>query len=67
MVKSGTFPKRSRAATKGFESCEFWFQVAFFIINTVLYFLGYYVCMEENDLKISLAMYIRLEFKCYTL
>ena len=62
MMKSGTFSKRSGAATKGFESCEFWFQVAFFNLNTALYFLGQYVCMEENDLKISLALYIRLEF-----
>ena len=62
MMKSGTFSKRSGAATKGFESCEFWFQVAFFNLNTALYFLGQYICMEENDLKISLALYIRLEF-----
>ena len=40
MTKSGTFSKRSGAATKGFESCEFWFQVAFLILNTVFYFLG---------------------------
>ena len=25
MMESGTFSKRSGAATKGFESCEFWF------------------------------------------
>ena len=61
MMKSGTFSKISGAATKGFESCEFWFQLAFFYLNTALYFLGY-VCMEENNLKISLALYIRLEF-----
>ena len=30
MMKSVTFSKKSGAATKGFESCEFWFQVAFF-------------------------------------
>ena len=58
-MKSGTFSKRSGAATKGFESCEFWFQVAFFNLNTALYFLGWYVCMEENNLKILLALYIR--------
>ena len=63
MMKSGTFPKRSGAATKGFESCEFWFHVAFFNLNTALYFLGQYVCMEENNLKISLALYISLEFR----
>ena len=40
MVKSGTFSKRSGAATKEFESCEFWFQVAFFNLNTALYFVG---------------------------
>ena len=40
MMKSGTFSKRSGAAIKGFESCEFWFQVAFFNLNTVLYLLG---------------------------
>ena len=40
MMKSGTFSKRSGAATKGFESCEFWFQVAFFNLNTALHFLG---------------------------
>ena len=40
MMKSGTFSKRSGAATKGFESCEFWFQAAFFNSNTALYFLG---------------------------
>ena len=40
IMKSGTFSKRSGAATKGFESCEFWFQVAFFNLNTVSYFLG---------------------------
>ena len=56
------FSKRSGAAPKGFESCEFWFQAAFFNLNTALYFLGLYVCMEENNLKISLALYIRLEF-----
>ena len=61
-MKSGTFSKRSGAATKGFESCEFWFQVAFFNLNTVFYFLGWNVCMEENNRKISLALYIRLEF-----
>ena len=60
MMKSGTFSKRSGAATKGYESCEFWFQVAFFNLNTALYFLGWYVCMEESNLKISLALYIRL-------
>ena len=62
MMKSGTFSKISGAATKGFESCEFWFQVGVFNLNTVLYFLGLYVCMEENNCKISLALYIRLEF-----
>ena len=31
MMKSGTFSKRSGATKKGFESCEFWFQVAFSI------------------------------------
>ena len=56
MMKSGTFSKRSRAATEGFEFCEFWFQVAFFNLNTTLCFLGSYVCMEENNLKISLAL-----------
>ena len=61
MMKSGTFSKRSEAATKGLESCEFWFQAAFCSLNTALYFLGYYVYMEENNLKISLALYIRLE------
>ena len=61
-MKSDTFSKRSGAATEGFESCEFWFQAAFFNLNTDLYFLGQYVCMEENYLKISLALYIRLEF-----
>ena len=40
MMKSGTFSKRSGAATKGFESCEFWFQVAFFNLNTALYSIG---------------------------
>ena len=40
MMKSGTFSKRSGAATKGLESCEFWFQVAFLNLNTALYFLG---------------------------
>ena len=40
MTKSGTFSKRSGAATKGFESCEFWIQVAFLNLNTVFYFLG---------------------------
>ena len=39
MMKGGTFSKRSGAATKGLESCVFWFQVAFFNLNTVLYFL----------------------------
>ena len=39
MMESGSFSKRSGAATKGFESCEFWFQVAFFNLNTALYFL----------------------------
>ena len=61
-MKSVTFSKRSGAATKGFESCEFWFQVAFFNLNTALYFVGYYVWMEENNLKNSLALHIRLEF-----
>ena len=40
MMKSGTFSKKSGAAAKGFESCEFCFQVAFFNLNTALYFLG---------------------------
>ena len=62
MMKSGTFSKKSGAATKGFESCEFWVQMAFFHLNTALYFLGQCVCMEGNNLKISLALYIRLEF-----
>ena len=62
LIKSGTFFKRSGPATKGFESREFWFQVAFFNLNTVFYFLGWNVCMEENNRKISLALYIRLEF-----
>ena len=62
MMKSGTFSKKSGAATKGVESCEFWFQVAFFNLNTPLYFLEKHVCMVENNLKISLALYIRLEF-----
>ena len=44
MMKSGTFSKRSGAATTALESCEFWFQVAFFILNTFLYFVGI-VCM----------------------
>ena len=61
MMKSDTFSKRSGAATKEFESCEFWFQAAFFNLKTTLYFLGKYVCMEENNLKMSLALYIRLE------
>ena len=63
MLKSGTFSKRSGAATKGFESCEFWLQVAFFNLYTALYFLGQYVCMEEINLKILLALYIHLEFR----
>ena len=61
MMKSGTFSKRSGAAKKGFKSCEFWFQVAFFNLNTILYLLGLYICLEENNLKISLALYIGLE------
>ena len=40
MMKSGTFSKRSGAATKGFASCEFWFQVAFFNLNTGFEFSG---------------------------
>ena len=63
MMKSGTFSKISGAATKGFDSCEFWFQVAFFNLNTALYFLGKFVCIEENYLKVSLALYICLEFR----
>ena len=58
-MKSGTFSKRSGAATKGFESCEFWFQLAIFNLNTSLYFLGKYACREENNLKISFALYIQ--------
>ena len=38
MMKSGTFSKRSGAATKGFESCELWFQVAFLNLNTAHFF-----------------------------
>ena len=60
-MKSGSFSKRSVAATKGFEPCEFWFQVAFFNLNTVLYVLGKYLLIEENNRKISLALYIRFE------
>ena len=64
MMKSGTFSKRPGAATKGFESCKFWFQVAFFNLNTAFNFWdSMYVCMEESNLKISLALYIRLEFR----
>ena len=62
MMKNCTFSKRLGTATKGFEYCEFWFQGAFFNLSTALYFLGLYVCMRENNLKISLALYIRLEF-----
>ena len=62
-MKSGTFSKRSGAATKGFESCEFWFQVAFFNLNTAWYFLGQNVCMKENNLNISLALYTSLDFR----
>ena len=60
-MKSGTFSKISGAANKGFEPCEFWFQEAFFNLNTVLYFLF----IEENNRKISLALYIRLEFNTF--
>ena len=67
MMKNDTFSKVSGVATKGFESCEFWFHVAFFNLNTALYFLGKYVCMEEINLKISLALYIRLEFNNATM
>ena len=63
MMKSDTFSKRSGAATKGFECFEFWFHVGGFNFNTVLYFLGLYVCIEENNCKIPLALYIRLEFR----
>ena len=38
--------------------------MAFFNLNTALHFLGKYVSMEENNLKISLALYNRLEFSC---
>ena len=62
MMKSGTFSKRSGAASRGFESCELRFQLAFFNSNTALYLLGQYVCMEENNLKNLLALYISLEF-----
>ena len=58
--KISTFSKRSGTATKGFKSCEFLFHVAFFYLNIALYFLGWYACMEENNLKILLALYILL-------
>ena len=38
MMKSGTFSKRSGAATKGFKICEFWFQMVYFNLNA--YALG---------------------------
>ena len=47
MMKSGTFSKRLGAATKGFESCEFWFQVAYFKYSFV--FSGIVSIMEENN------------------
>ena len=34
-----------------------------FNLNTDWYFLGQNVCMEENNLKILLALYTSLEFR----
>ena len=36
MMKQGNVSKRS----KGFEFCEFWFQLAFYNFNAVLYVQG---------------------------
>ena len=47
MMKSGTFSKRTGAATKGIESCEFWFQVAFFQFKYSFVFSGI-VCVYER-------------------
>ena len=48
MMKSGTFSKRSGAATKRFELCGFGFQMASFNENAVLYVLGWYICLERR-------------------
>ena len=57
MMKSGTFSKRSVAATKGFESHELWFQVAFSFV-----FAGTVCVYGKNNLNVLLARYISLEF-----
>ena len=57
MMKSGTFSKRSGAATKGFEYCEFWFQMAFLILMQFC-ILGLFICLEQKkNRKIPLALY----------
>ena len=55
-MKSCTFSKRSGAATKGFESSGGIFQFKYSFVFSGI------VCIEENNLKISLALFIRLEF-----
>ena len=57
-MKSGTFPKRLGAATKGFESFRWHFSI---LIQLCIFW------DSMNNLKISLALYIRLEFSRYLL
>ena len=59
------YSTETRAATKRSKFCEFWFQMACFSLNAVLCVLGIYVyiCLAQKNLKISLELYIRLEYR----
>ena len=57
------FPRDQGLLKRDLSLVKFGFRWHFFNLNTALYFLVKYVCMEENNLKISLALYMRLEFR----
>ena len=56
------YSKRSGADTKGFEFFEFSFKMAFLKLNAVLCPLGKYICHEQNNRKIPLALFSHLEY-----
>ena len=56
------FPKDQGLLQRDLSLVNFGFRWHFFNLNTALIFLGQYVCMEENNLQFSLALYISLAF-----
>ena len=58
MMKTVNFTKRLEAATKGFESCEFWFEMLFFFnLKAVLY-----VMAGRKNRQNTVALHICLEY-----